>query len=131
MRMSLSLRLRAYSRCRCSYTCANRNASTTTSAKPFYVTTPIFYPNALPHIGHLYTLVVADVFARYHRLRKGLPSNGTGSEEVRFLAGTDEHGLKIQKASQKHFGMAGREKEFCDSLTKQFQVCQLTLHPWV
>jgi hypothetical protein len=66
-------------------------------------------------------------FARYHRLRSGLPSNGTGGEHVQFLAGTDEHGLKIQKASQKHFGMAGREKEFCDSLTERFRVSQSDL----
>ena len=97
--------------------------SNTTSTKPFYVTTPIFYPNASPHIGHLYSLVAGDVFARYHRLRRGLPSNGTGSEHVHFLTGTDEHGMKIQKASRKHFGVAGREKEFCDFLTNRFQVC--------
>lgn len=99
--------------------CANRNVSTTTSSKPFYVTTPIFYPNASPHIGHLYSLVAGDVFARYHRLRRGFPSHGAG---ITFLAGTDEHGMKIQKASRNHFGVAGREKEFCDSLTKRFQV---------
>ncbi|PPQ74921.1 hypothetical protein CVT24_002998 [Panaeolus cyanescens] len=82
------------------------------STKPYYITTPIFYPNASPHIGHLYSLVTADVFARYHRLQ---------GRDVRFLAGTDEHGLKIQKASRAHFGEAGREKEFCDSLSQRFR----------
>ncbi|KAF8959278.1 hypothetical protein BDZ97DRAFT_1667313 [Flammula alnicola] len=80
--------------------------------KPFYITTPIFYPNANPHIGHLYSLVSADVFARYQRLR---------GRDVRFLAGTDEHGMKIQKAARKHFGEGGREKEFCDSLSERFR----------
>ncbi|KAF9047521.1 tRNA synthetases class I (M)-domain-containing protein [Panaeolus papilionaceus] len=82
------------------------------STKPYYVTTPIFYPNASPHIGHLYSLVTADVFARYNKLK---------GRDVRFLAGTDEHGLKIQKASKVHFGEAGREKEFCDSLSQRFR----------
>jgi methionyl-tRNA synthetase len=57
----------------------------------FYVTTPIYYPNDVPHIGHAYTSVAADVVARYHRLR---------GEEVFHLTGTDEHGLKIQRAAE-------------------------------
>ncbi|CAA7268515.1 unnamed protein product [Cyclocybe aegerita] len=84
------------------------------AAKPYYITTPIFYPNAAPHIGHLYSLVAADVFARYERLRRG-------SNDVRFLAGTDEHGMKIQKAARVHFGQIGREKEFCDALSERFR----------
>ncbi|HXU29499.1 MAG TPA: methionine--tRNA ligase [Thermoanaerobaculia bacterium] len=60
--------------------------------KPFYVTTPIYYVNDLPHIGHIYTTIVADVIARYHRL---------AGEEVRFLTGTDEHGQKIERAAAK------------------------------
>ena len=83
------------------------------SSKPFYVTTPIFYPNAAPHIGHLYSLVAADVLARYQALR---------GRDVKFLAGTDEHGMKLQKAAQKHFGEAGREREFCDLLSLRFKV---------
>lgn len=56
----------------------------------FYVTTPIYYVNALPHLGHIYTTVVADVLARYHRL---------AGEEVYFLTGTDEHGQNIERAA--------------------------------
>jgi methionyl-tRNA synthetase len=57
----------------------------------FYITTPIYYVNDMPHIGHIYTTVMADIFARYKRL--------TGAE-VRFLTGTDEHGQKIEKAAK-------------------------------
>ncbi|KAG5640555.1 hypothetical protein DXG03_008118 [Asterophora parasitica] len=78
---------------------------------PYYITTPIFYPNAVPHIGHLYSLVVADVFARYRRLIEP-------NTPVKFLAGTDEHGLKIQKAAQVK-GLP--PKEFCDQLSAQFR----------
>jgi methionyl-tRNA synthetase len=58
--------------------------------KPFYATTPIYYVNDLPHIGHIYTTVVADTLTRFHRL--------TG-DETWFLTGTDEHGQKIEKAA--------------------------------
>ncbi len=57
----------------------------------YYVTTPIYYVNALPHIGHIYTTVVADTLARYQRLQ---------GKDVRFLTGTDEHGQKIEEAAQ-------------------------------
>ena len=63
-----------------------------TARRSFYVTTPIYYVNDLPHIGHTYTTVVADALARYHRL--------TG-DEVYFLTGTDEHGQKIERAAAK------------------------------
>jgi valyl-tRNA synthetase len=115
----------------CNYryrTLSVRFISTTTPAtsqKPYYITTPIFYPNASPHIGHLYTLVAGDVFARYQRLRRGLAAHGQGGkgiEDVHFLTGTDEHGLKIQKAARKHFGVSGKEREFCDSLSERFRV---------
>jgi methionyl-tRNA synthetase len=56
----------------------------------YYITTPIYYVNDMPHIGHIYTTVMADIFARYHRLK---------GAEVRFLTGTDEHGQKIEKAA--------------------------------
>jgi len=59
-------------------------------SKPFYVTTPIYYVNDRPHIGHTYTTVLADVIARFHRMR---------GEEVYFLTGTDEHGQKVEKAA--------------------------------
>ncbi len=58
----------------------------------FYVTTPIYYVNGAPHIGHAYTTIVADALARYHRQR---------GDEVFFLTGTDEHGLKIQREAEK------------------------------
>jgi methionyl-tRNA synthetase len=57
----------------------------------FYITTPIYYPNDVPHIGHAYDAVAADVIARHHRLR---------GEEVFHLTGTDEHGLKLQRAAE-------------------------------
>jgi len=57
----------------------------------FYITTPIYYPNDVPHIGHAYDAVAVDVLARYHRLR---------GEEVFHLTGTDEHGLKLQRAAE-------------------------------
>jgi len=60
--------------------------------KTFYVTTPIYYVNDVPHIGHTYTTVVADVVARYERL---------AGRTVRFLTGTDEHGQKIERAARK------------------------------
>jgi len=59
--------------------------------KKFYITTPIYYVNDKPHIGHAYTSVAADVLARFHKLQ---------NEEVFFLMGTDEHGLKIQKKAE-------------------------------
>jgi methionyl-tRNA synthetase len=62
-------------------------------ADPFYVTTPIYYPNDVPHIGHAYTSVAADALARYRRL---------WGDDVVFLTGTDEHGLKIQRAAEEH-----------------------------
>ncbi len=57
----------------------------------FYVTTPIYYVNDAPHIGHAYPTVIADALARWHRL---------GGEDVWFLTGTDEHGLKVQRAAE-------------------------------
>lgn len=62
------------------------------TAGKFYVTTPIYYVNDVPHLGHVYTTVAADVLARYHRLLK---------RDVFFLTGTDEHGQKAQQAADK------------------------------
>ena len=59
----------------------------------FYVTTPIYYVNDKPHIGHAYTTILGDVIAGYHR--------GMG-EDVWFLTGSDEHGQKVQKAAAEH-----------------------------
>ncbi|MBW3573403.1 MAG: methionine--tRNA ligase [Actinobacteria bacterium] len=60
-------------------------------SRPFYVTTPIYYVNDAPHIGHAYTTVVADAMSRWHRLV---------GDEVFFLTGTDEHGLKVAQAAE-------------------------------
>lgn len=61
--------------------------------KTFYVTTPIYYANSLPHLGHLYTTMIADVLTRYKRQR---------GFNTYFLTGTDEHGLNIQRAAEKN-----------------------------
>ena len=75
----------------------------------FYITTPIYYVNDRPHIGHAYTTVAADVLARYHRLR---------GDEVFFLTGTDEHGKKIADAAQ----AAGKTPQaFTDEVAGEFQ----------
>ncbi len=77
--------------------------------KTFYITTPIYYVNDVPHIGHAYTTIAADVVARFRRL--------TG-QEVFFLTGLDEHGQKVQQAAQK----AGIDPQrYCDQLAPQFQ----------
>ncbi len=61
-----------------------------TPRKTFYITTPIYYVNDIPHIGHAYTTIIADTLARYHRL---------AGRDVFFLTGTDEHGQKIEKTA--------------------------------
>lgn len=75
----------------------------------FYITTPIYYVNDKPHIGHAYTTVLADVLSNYNRLL-GVPTH--------FLTGTDEHGQKVQKAAQAN-GIA--EQEQCDRTVIRFQ----------
>lgn len=75
----------------------------------FYITTPIYYVNDKPHIGHTYTTVLADVLARYHRL---------AGEDVFFLTGTDEHGQKVAQAA----GKAGvTPQEHCDKFSQRFK----------
>src|SRR5436309_3268212 len=59
---------------------------------PFYITTPIYYVNDVPHLGHAYTTIVADTLARFHRMR---------GDDTRFLTGTDEHGQKVEEAANK------------------------------
>lgn len=58
----------------------------------FYITTPIYYVNDVPHLGHAYTTIVADTLARFHRMR---------GDDTRFLTGTDEHGQKVEEAARK------------------------------
>lgn len=75
----------------------------------FYVTTPIYYVNDVPHIGHSYTTVAADVLARYKRLK---------GYEVFFLTGSDEHGQKVEKAAQTN---GETPLELADRVVKRFQ----------
>ncbi len=88
---------------------------TVAAMRPLYLTTPIYYVNDKPHIGHAYTTIATDALARYHQLR-GRP--------VRFLTGTDEHGLKIERRAQEEKlspqafvdRIAPRFREMCDLL---------------
>jgi methionyl-tRNA synthetase len=75
----------------------------------FYITTPIYYVNDIPHIGHAYTTIAADILSRYNRLK---------GKEVFFLTGTDEHGQKVQKAASEK----GRTpKEHADIMVENFK----------
>jgi len=74
----------------------------------FYITTPIYYPSAKPHMGHAYSSIAADVIARFKEIQ---------GFDVSFLTGTDEHGLKIQKAAEK---LNKSPLEFCDEISKTF-----------
>lgn len=77
--------------------------------KPFYLTTPIYYVNDKPHIGHAYTTLACDVIARFMRL------DGC---DVMFVTGTDEHGQKVEKSAEK----AGKTPQgFCDEVSLQFR----------
>ena len=75
----------------------------------FYITTPIYYPSGNPHMGHAYSSILADVFARYKR---------NENSNVFFLTGTDEHGLKIQKAAEKD---SSEPLLYCDKISKVFK----------
>ena len=77
-------------------------------SKPFFITTAIDYTNGAPHIGHAYEKILADVLARYHRLK---------GDEVFFLTGVDQHGQKVQQSAEKQ-GVA--PQEFVDGLTAKF-----------
>ncbi len=77
--------------------------------KNFYITTPIYYPSGKPHMGHAYSSIVADIFARFKRLQ---------GENVLFLTGTDEHGQKIQKEAKKN---NMDPKNFCDEISETFR----------
>src|SRR5437762_14257195 len=81
--------------------------------KPFYITTPIYYINARPHIGHAYTTMVADTVARSRRLL---------GYDVFFLTGTDEHGQKVERAAQK---ASVPTRAFADEVAASFsQMCR-------
>ncbi len=74
----------------------------------FYITTPIYYTNDLPHIGHAYTTIACDIIARFNKLN---------NKEVFFLTGTDEHGQKVEKAAT---NSNLKPKEFVDKLSLNF-----------
>ncbi len=78
-------------------------------SKNFYITTPIYYPSGKPHMGHAYSSIVADIFARFKKLE---------DYNVLFLTGTDEHGQKIQKEAKKN---NKDPKTFCDELSETFR----------
>jgi methionyl-tRNA synthetase len=78
-------------------------------SKKFYITTPIYYPSAKPHMGHAYSSIIADFFARFKRI---------DGYEVYFLTGTDEHGLKIQRSAEKQ---NIEPLEFCNQISKTFR----------
>jgi len=80
-----------------------------TGGKPFYITTPIYYVNDSPHLGHAYTSVACDALARFMRL---------DGRNVMFLTGTDEHGQKVAK-SARDAGLA--PQEFCDRVSQNFR----------
>ena len=82
----------------------------------FYITTPIYYPSGNPHMGHAYSSIVADVFARFKRLE---------GKNVYFLTGTDEHGLKIQREAKKN---NKETKLFCDEVSSKFKSLSTTLN---
>lgn len=77
--------------------------------KKFYITTPLYYVNDVPHIGHAYTTIAADVLARWKRL---------SGVEVFFLTGTDEHGLKIAQAAEAH---GQSPQEYADNIAGRFK----------
>ena len=78
-------------------------------SKNFYITTPIYYPSGKPHMGHAYSSILADIFARFKRIE---------GYNVYFLTGTDEHGQKIQKEAEKN---KKEPKIFCDEISETFR----------
>lgn len=84
--------------------------------KNYYITTPIYYPSAKPHMGHAYSSIIADFFARFKKI---------DGFSVYFLTGTDEHGLKIQRSAEK---LNKDPKSFCDEISKTFEDLTKTLN---
>ena len=82
--------------------------------KHYYITTPIYYPSGKPHMGHAYSSIVSDVFVRFKKI---------DGYNVHFLTGTDEHGLKIQRASEEN---KMKPLEFCNKISKTFKnLCKI------
>ena len=84
--------------------------------KPFYITTPAYYVNNVPHLGHAYTTLATDVITRWHKLK---------GEKVRFVTGTDEHGAKVEEAAEKHKILP---QVYADRISKAFQETWSALH---
>ncbi len=84
--------------------------------KKFYITTPIYYPSAKPHMGHAYSSIIADFFARFKRI---------DGFQVHFLTGTDEHGLKIERSAEKY---NIETMEFCNQISETFRSLSKTLN---
>ena len=84
--------------------------------KNYYITTPIYYPSAKPHMGHAYSSIIADFFARFKRI---------DGFKVHFLTGTDEHGLKIQRAAE---NKNIEPLEFCNEISQNFRDLSKTLN---
>jgi methionyl-tRNA synthetase len=80
--------------------------------KKFYITTPLYYVNSKPHIGHSYTNIAVDTVSRFYRMK---------GYDVFFMTGTDEHGEKIEKATQARGFKTGEEKKFVDEIVPVFK----------
>ena len=74
----------------------------------FFITTPIYYVNDKPHIGHAYTTIACDILARYNKLK---------NKDVYFLTGTDEHGQKVEKAAK---NVSEEPQVFTNKMSKNF-----------
>ena len=85
-------------------------------AENFYITTPIYYVNDVPHIGHAYTSIACDVISRFMRL---------SGKDVKYLTGTDEHGQKVEKSAEKHGILP---QEFTDKTSMIFRQMMQTLN---
>ncbi len=86
------------------------------TSKNFYITSPIYYVNDVPHIGHAYTSIACDVIARFKRLE---------GFDVHFLTGTDEHGQKVEKSAK---ARGKNPQEFCDEVSQKFRELASTLN---
>jgi methionyl-tRNA synthetase len=96
---------------------SSQGTSTATRRKKFYITTAIMYTNGLPHIGHVYEVIGADVLARYHRVC---------GNDVFFLTGTDEHGQKVAESAAKEgetpIGMCDRIVQVFKGINSDFEI---------
>lgn len=80
-----------------------------TASKPVLITTPIFYVNSYPHVGHLFSGLIGDAISRWYKIK---------GNQTLFATGTDEHGLKVQQAAEKHNLSPG---EYCTKISSEFR----------